>query len=54
MISCQYVKKLTIETLKLQEKNTSTTFGPNRGIDFLAEYLCKISSTGERFLNKDY
>ena len=54
MISCQYVEKLTIETLKLQEKNTSTTFGPNRGIDFLAEYLCKISSTGEIFINKDF
>ena len=55
MISCQYVKKLTIETLKLQEKNTSTTFGLNQETDFLAaEYLCKISSTGEIFINKDY
>ena len=55
MISCQYVERLTIETLKLQEKNTSTTFGLNQETDFLAaEYLCKISSTGEIFINKDY
>ena len=54
MISCQYVERLTIETFKLQEKNTSITFGPNQETDFLAEYLCKIGSTGQRFINKDY
>ena len=54
MISCQYVERLTIETLKLQENNTSITFGLNQETDFFAEYLCKIGSTGQRFINKDY